>query len=415
VSRAADWKQAIGPGLLYAGAAVGVSHIVQSTRAGALYGFALLGFVVLVNVLKYPFFEFGARYTAATGDSLLAGYRKLGKWVLPAFVILTLVTMFPILAAISSVFTGIVLQILAPELAPMSIHGMALAGCVLLLMLGRYKILDRSMRLIMLLLTVTTLVAALAALSQLPLLEKAASGSFSWDIPGLLFLIAFAGWMPTPVDSSVWQSLWTLEKRKTVGVLSWKAIKFDFDIGYWLSMVLALLFVFLGGVVLFATGAKVPAQGAAFTAAFLKIYVQLLGPWAYGVVAISIFATIFSTLLTVIDGYPRVLQESWRLLSKSEEPQNKHYWISMIVFVGGSLLLLTFYADSMLTLVDLATSLSFLTAPVLGWWNFRLIYRSDFPKENLPNNRMLWLARMGLVFLTVFCAFYLADKLGWLA
>ena len=45
-----------GPGLLYAGAAVGVSHLVQSTRAGAAFGFQLLAVVILVNVIKFPIF-----------------------------------------------------------------------------------------------------------------------------------------------------------------------------------------------------------------------------------------------------------------------------------------------------------------------------------------------------------------------
>ncbi len=31
--------KSLGPGLLWAGAAIGVSHLVQSTRAGAIYGF----------------------------------------------------------------------------------------------------------------------------------------------------------------------------------------------------------------------------------------------------------------------------------------------------------------------------------------------------------------------------------------
>jgi Mn2+/Fe2+ NRAMP family transporter len=64
------WK-AIGPGLLFAGAAVGVSHLVQSTRAGAGYGLALVVIVIAANVLKYPAFAFGPRYAAATGCSLL--------------------------------------------------------------------------------------------------------------------------------------------------------------------------------------------------------------------------------------------------------------------------------------------------------------------------------------------------------
>jgi len=49
----------MGPGLLYAGAAIGVSHLVQSTRAGAMYGFAVVWAVVLANVMKYPFFNLG--------------------------------------------------------------------------------------------------------------------------------------------------------------------------------------------------------------------------------------------------------------------------------------------------------------------------------------------------------------------
>ena len=47
-----------GPGLLFASTAIGVSHLIQSTRAGADFGLMIIGFVVLVSVLKYPFFEF---------------------------------------------------------------------------------------------------------------------------------------------------------------------------------------------------------------------------------------------------------------------------------------------------------------------------------------------------------------------
>lgn len=408
----AEWKKALGPGLLYAGAAVGVSHIVQSTRAGALYGFALIGFVLLVNLLKYPFFEFGSRYTVATGQSLLAGYKKLGRLVLPLFVLLTLVTMFPILAAITAVFSGIVTELIQANIPVFAIHALTLISCTALLVLGRFKLLDNLIRGIMLLLTITTLVAAFAALTQLPLVEKAASGQFSWDIPGLLFLIAFAGWMPTPVDSSVWQSLWTLEKRASAGISSWQAVRFDFRLGYGLSAFLAVIFVFIGGVVVYSTGTNLPGQATAFAAGFLNIYVQLLGPWAYTVVAISIFATLFSTLLTVMDGYPRVLQESLRLLQGSTQNAKAHYWLALLLFIAGTLSLLYFQSDNMLQLVDLATSLSFLTAPILGWWNFRLVTKSDFPEKNKPERWMRLLSWCGLVFLSLFSVIYLLSKLG---
>ena len=56
----------LGPGILFASTAIGVSHLVQSTRAGADYSFGLLIAIVLANVLKYPFFEYGSRYANDT-------------------------------------------------------------------------------------------------------------------------------------------------------------------------------------------------------------------------------------------------------------------------------------------------------------------------------------------------------------
>ncbi len=75
----------LGPGILFAGAAIGGSHLVQSTRAGANYGFTLTGVIILILILKYPFFQYSHRYAARTGKSLVEGYRDLGRWVLGLF------------------------------------------------------------------------------------------------------------------------------------------------------------------------------------------------------------------------------------------------------------------------------------------------------------------------------------------
>jgi Mn2+/Fe2+ NRAMP family transporter len=68
-SRAANLLKVIGPGMLFAGAAIGVSHLVQSTRAGAMFGLGLVGVVMLANITKYPGLSFGSRYSNATGLS----------------------------------------------------------------------------------------------------------------------------------------------------------------------------------------------------------------------------------------------------------------------------------------------------------------------------------------------------------
>ena len=75
-----DWlKKTLGPGILFASTAIGVSHLVQSTRAGANYGFSLLIFIIIANIFKYPFFEFASRFSNSTEKSIIEGYKILGK------------------------------------------------------------------------------------------------------------------------------------------------------------------------------------------------------------------------------------------------------------------------------------------------------------------------------------------------
>jgi len=80
----------LGPGILFASTAIGVSHLVQSTRAGAEFGFALIAFVMLASLLKYPFFEYGSRYANVTGTSIIDGYKRLGKNALVLYFLITI-------------------------------------------------------------------------------------------------------------------------------------------------------------------------------------------------------------------------------------------------------------------------------------------------------------------------------------
>jgi Mn2+/Fe2+ NRAMP family transporter len=104
-TRSPTFWTAFGPGLLWAAAAIGVSHLVQSTRAGADAGFALAGVIVLALILKYPFFEYGPRYAAATGESLVEGYARIGTWATWLYFLITLATAL-IIQVVIVVFTS---------------------------------------------------------------------------------------------------------------------------------------------------------------------------------------------------------------------------------------------------------------------------------------------------------------------
>lgn len=138
----------LGPGLLFAGAAIGVSHLVQSTRAGADFGFGLIWALLLVHVCKYPFFQFGPRYAIATGESLLDGYLKLGKPILITYFVLNLATMFTIQTAVTIVTAGLAANLFGITSNPAIWSILITVICLLILLIGRFKLLDILMKII---------------------------------------------------------------------------------------------------------------------------------------------------------------------------------------------------------------------------------------------------------------------------
>ena len=50
--------KSLGPGIVLAGACIGGSHLMSSTTAGAKFGFALVGLILLTNLFKYPFVNY---------------------------------------------------------------------------------------------------------------------------------------------------------------------------------------------------------------------------------------------------------------------------------------------------------------------------------------------------------------------
>ena len=96
----------MGPALLFSGSAIGTSHLVQSTRAGALYGLAMLSVILLAGILKYPAFRFAVDYGHSTRRSIMVGYRELGLWAPLLFAAAGLTIMPIIIAALSMATHG---------------------------------------------------------------------------------------------------------------------------------------------------------------------------------------------------------------------------------------------------------------------------------------------------------------------
>ena len=129
----------LGPGLLFASTAIGVSHLVQSTRAGASYGYALLWAVIIANLLKYPSFEYGSRYANATGESLIDGYKRFGNWALYLYLFITVSPMSIIIAAICFTTAGLLNNLLGLDLPVIRTALFLIVGCVSILLVGKVQ------------------------------------------------------------------------------------------------------------------------------------------------------------------------------------------------------------------------------------------------------------------------------------
>jgi len=295
----------IGPGLLFAGAAIGVSHLVQSTRAGANYGFFLLWAIFLAHLTKYPFFAIGHRYQAATGNNLLVGYWQVGKWAFSGALLVSFLSMFTIQAAVTLVTAGLASLLFDFGQSIATTSGILLGGCVLILVIGKYKVLDRSIKWIIIILTLSTLIAFIAACFHGSSIKTDFVVTPIWNLAGFSFLIAFMGWMPAPLDISIWNSIWAEEKQKTTGYRpTLKEAMFDFHLGFTTCLILAILFLSLGAFVMYGTGETFSSSGVVFAKQVVSLYTQSLGQWSYPIILVAAFSTMLSTTLTCLDAFP---------------------------------------------------------------------------------------------------------------
>lgn len=409
-------KQSLGPGLLMAAAAIGVSHLVQSTRTGATYGFALVWAVVLANIFKYPFLEYGPRYAIATGESMIEGYKRLGNWAIGIFVIFTIGTMFAVQAAVTVVTASLAAELTGVALSPLVWSAVIQGICILLLLSGQYSVLDRAVKLIMVVLAASTVVAVGAALIQgeQQTLPSNLTPSI-WNVAGVSFLIALMGWMPIPIDAAAWHSLWSLERvKQTKYTPRLRECLIDFNIGYIGAAVLALGFLALGALVMFGSGEEYATSGTIFASQLISLYTDSLGQWAYPVIIICAFTTMFSTTLTVTDAYPRVSRRMLEVLTpdnfSTKDDIHIYRWLLIIISLL-SLGVLYFLGDRFTLMVDLATTLSFLTAPVLAYINYKLVTADHMPEHCMPKPWLRWLSWSGMVFLSGFALLYIYWQL----
>lgn len=414
--------KAIGPGLLFASSAIGTSHLVLSTRAGAHHGMIYFWIIIGALLLKYPFYEFGPRYANATGHSLLKGYKDQGKWAVLLFMGVIFINMFAVTGAIGAVSAGLLATTFGVKIISVPLlSGLIIGLTVLILLFGGFGVLDKLIKGISATLLLTLLIAFAAVLSKGPVIPVADfQAPALLEGAGLMLLVSLLGWMPAGIEASTMNSIWTVEKiALTKYHPKLKESLFDFNLGYGFTAILALMFLTIGTFTVYGTGTLLDGNATQFSNKLLKVFTNNLGQWSYYIIAIAAFGTIYGTLIAVLDAFPRCFVRGIRVLKFTEIENNEiqinflkkaYQWTVVIVGLGG-FCLFYFSAASMLELLQYVTVASFLLSPIIAFLNLRAIKSKDIPEGHRPSKTMITLAYIGLMSLIIFSIYYLFQQL----
>ena len=278
-------------------------------------------------------------------------------------------------------------------------------SCYLILLVGKYNLLDKMIKIIILILAISTIlstgVASLNSMEAYNFKQVFPSGA------GLVFLVAFLGWMPAPLDISIWHSIWAIEKNKTQKITK-KDSLFDFNVGYIATVFLGICFVSLGALVMYNSGISFSSSGSVFAGQLIELYTSNLGDNLYLIISICAFTTMLSTTITTLDASPRTMSRATQLLTKNSDKNYYFHWISILAI--GTMLIFYFLLSEMGALVEIATVLSFITAPFYAILNYKLVTSKNMPDQHKPSKSLRILSIAGILFLSLFAFGYILTR-----
>ena len=423
--------KALGPGLLFASTAIGTSHLVLSTKAGAHHGMVFLWVILLTLILKYPFYEFGPRYANATGYSLLKGYKDQGKWAVLLYLATNGISMFAVVGAIGAVASGMLSTMYGMGGIPLIylMAGLYLLTAALLL-IGRYAALDTFIKMLSIILLISVAIAFVAVLFKGPL---SPSENFSpnpniWEGAALALMVSLIGWMPTGMESSTFNSIWVVDKIRTSTYHpTLKETLFDFRLGYGFTLVLALMFLIIGAFTVYGSGEEITGNSTEFSIRLLEIFTRNLGNWTYPIFTVAAFGTIYGTFITAWDAFARSFARGLRAFRYELEFETKEgikrpifntekekflvrmYNIFLPLIGVGGFILFTLFRGSMVAILEWATAISFLVAPIIAYLNLRSIKSPAVPPSHKPPAWMNLLAYVGLLAMLAFAIYYIRS------
>lgn len=345
------WWRIAGPGLVVAATGVGAGDLIAAAVAGTRYGTLILWAALLGAVLKFAVNEGLARWQLVTGTTLLEGWiHRLPPWVAWVFLVYLVVWSFVVAAALMAA-CGLAAHAVFPQVS-VAIWGVlhALAAAALVLV-GRYFLLERIMKLFIAgMFAVILICAVLAAPGLVPILK----GTLLPTVPEgsvtfILGVVGGVGGSVTIMSYGYW-----IRERGWQSRQHLSAMRLDLTIGYVLTGLFGL------AIMTISAGIR-PEEvaGSRMALAVAEHLGNLTGPWGKWLFLMGFWGAVFSSMLGVWQGVPYIFDDFVRQRrgqkQAADRTQSGLYKLylgflalppAILVFAGRPLWLIIVYAVS---------------------------------------------------------------------
>jgi Mn2+/Fe2+ NRAMP family transporter len=311
---------ALGPGLVYLVSSIGPTDLVSNSAAGANFGYSLIWVSLVSCVSLFVVLEAMSRYVLVTGESLMAGYQRVGRWVV--WMILGFIVLKRHMSNLVHILImGAALNMIAPLGSPHSEQIWSALICAFglgLVYWGRYPAVEKASKPLLFIMGGCLI---LAAIGSRPDVAAIVAGLFSPSLPEsdgfyspVLVTMALIG-------ASV-GSMTTLKYSAFMYEKGWRDASFRRQLRF------DLLFTALGAFILAAIiqiAAATVLQPRGLQVENLDHLAPLfeftLGEWGRVALGLCLWATVFSTYLGSNTGYALMATDIYRRVVKGRESQ----------------------------------------------------------------------------------------------
>jgi manganese transport protein len=410
----------LGPGLIITASIVGSGELIVTPKLGASVGFTLLWFIILGCILKvFIQVELG-RFTLARGlttletMNLVPGPRLVVSWLLWLWLIMFAATVFQVAGMVGGVAS--ILAIAGVKLSTAVTAVVIGVVTAVLLVIGRYKLIESAATWMVVAFTLCTMVAVIALqFTPYAVTPRDLAEGFGFHLPPS-FTIAFAAFGIIGVGASelIYYPYWCLEKGyarhvgRNDGTTAWserargwmRVLNADVWVSCAVYTSATIAFYLLGAAVLHAK--KLDVTNVDMIRTLSHMYVETFGVWSLWLFLIGAFAVLYSTIFVATASNARLLTDAlvvFRVTTYANEAERQRMlrWLCALVPAAWTILYLVW--GTPVTLVFIGAVAQGLMIPFLAFAALWLNHRQTDPalRTSVFWRCCLWISAAAMV------------------